>query len=211
MNEETAIESTAAEKSTALRRDARAASAADGAKHMAKAFHATGNIAELQVVAINAMRAAGVCFNVASGREQLLFNPDGFKFAREYILPHLPAGAKLEHVQFAVHMANILPAPVKSAEELRSYKREIQLVMSLCGIADEPRRIGPQTSHEKNHFVEVIVKVRTLDALFEKLEEEEPLNKWADDKLAEILRDTKPARGWLEKLETLAASRGVAI
>lgn len=192
-----------------MRREAIDASAAKCGEWMRKASKATGGIADLQVEAVNAMREAGICANVASGREQLVFNAAGMIFARKNILEHLPDGCTMEHLRFAVHLANTIPAPIKKIEDLRPYKREIQLFLGLFGVSEKPQVKEPQQARPKTHFANVIYRVRMLERDVEGLKEEQPIEKWNDEKLAEFLKDTRPARELLGKIEAVAQERGI--
>ena len=184
-------------------RQARAAAAKLGAARLAKAKHVTGNIGELEVLCFNLVIEAGKQFNIACGREQLLFTVDGAEFARREILPHLDPGLTLEHVKCAVKLAVTHPEPLKSIEELKSVKREFQQILIAFNIADKPGRRELQTAHARNLFADLVNWFTTGPQLLSKLEAAEPMDRWPREKLQEFVEEAKPLKERIAKAEKL--------
>lgn len=180
---------------------ARKAAAETAGKLLTDAIGKAASIRHLEIESLNTLREAGQQFNIASGRKQLVFDLAGVAFTRKYILPHLPPAAKIEHVRLAVHLANTLPAPISTPEELRAVKREVQLMLTLFGLADAPRRKELQSAHAHNYFAEFTDRVATMGVLLEKLEAEAPIDSWRREKLEEFLEDAKPLRQAIARAE----------
>lgn len=196
-------ETTYEEQALTQVRNARRAAAEAGAAKLAKAMNTMSNIGELEVLAINTLRAAGQDFNTVAGREQLNFDALGMAFARREILPHLPAGVDMKHVRLAVHLASLLPEPIRTTEELRAVKREVQQMLSVFELADAPRRRELQSAHARNLFADFVSRTASLRVLFDDLRKEEPMESWPADKLDEFLENAKPVKETIAQAEKL--------
>ena len=153
---------------------------------------------------INHLRRAGEFINRAAGREQLLFNLEGFEFAREHLLPLLP-GMTVEQVRACVHIARTVKEDVTTPEQLKSVRHEMQLGFQALGLADPPRRKELQSAQARNLFSDFVSRTAGLGVLFEELEEEEPMEQWPPDKLQEFLDSVVPVREKIERAEKLCA------
>jgi hypothetical protein len=197
------VELTHDEKALTQNRAARKAAAEAGGTKLAEAIAVMAKVRGLEVVSLNALRAAGQDFIISSGREQLILDPAGMRFARQEILPHLPPQAKLDHIRLAVHLANILPEPIKTEDELRAVKREVQQMFTIFGLAEAPRRKELQNSHARNHYAEFVDRVASITMLVRRLEEEEPMENWSGEKLDEFLEDAAPIKRVIDRAERL--------
>jgi hypothetical protein len=198
---------TAGERAKVQVDEARAEAAKEGGGLLAKAMELMDNSADLHVAAVNAAREAGQRFNVASGREQLVFTVEGMSFARTHILPHLPAGCDLRHVRLAVHLAQILPEPLRSREELPQVKHELQQLLAVSGLGEAPHRRELQSAHARNLFSDFVSGAGGMRKLIEQLEKEEPMEEWPQTKLDEFLVSVKPIRERITLAERLMLGR----
>lgn len=180
------------ERAGAMNKRARQLLVEEAGNLLLKAKHAAGNIGELQIFCINQMRAAGLKINQASGHEQLIFNMEGTEFCRREILPYLPEGMDLKMVRACVHVANNLKEPIKTLDELRAAKRELQLVMESVELATAPKRDQIQTAHARNLFAAYVSTTCNFRMLLDKMETEEPMERWSPDKLDEFLENWQP-------------------
>ena len=175
-------------------RAARKVSAQAGGECIARAFDAVSGIRQLEIDSINALREAGIHFNVASGRNQLTFTGSGFDFVRAEILPHLPATANMNHVRLAVHLAGVLPEPISTQDELRAVKSEVQQMLVLFNLCEAPRRKELQNAHARNYFADFTNTIGTMRMILEKIEDVEPMTEWPREKLEEFREDAIVAR-----------------
>lgn len=184
-------------------RRAREAAAKAGAAALEKARTTAGNIGELEVACLNRLIEAGKQFNIACGREQLLFTTEGFEFARREILPHLAQGMTLDHVRAAVKLANQHPEPLRDVAELKSVKRELQGIMVLFDLAATPARGQLQNAHARNFFADVVSQFANSRVLFEKLEAASPMESWPREKLEEFITTAQPVEDRIVRAKKL--------
>ena len=179
-------------------RAARESAAKAGAEKLAAAKVQMDAVRLNEIGALNSLREAGLQFNVASGRAQLIFDLAGIEFARKQILPHMPEGITIEHLRLCVHLAKRLPEPVRTIEEVRGIKREAQTMFTLFGIADAPSREKPQTPHQRNLFASAINRICVLRKDLEALAEEAPVETWADVELDSFIESADPVFRFLQ-------------
>lgn len=199
----TTTELTYPERATAMEKRARKALVEKAGALWLKAKHAAANIGELEVLAINRMREAGLALNAASGHEQLIFSLEGAEFCRKEILPHLPEGMDLRAVRVCVHLAANLKAPIASREELKAAKAHVQLVLDALGLADASRRKELQSAHTINLFCKSTRHCSQLLDLLDELEKAEPMETWPANKLDEFLDQSAPLKERIAKAEKL--------
>jgi len=168
-----------------------------------KAQHAAMNIGELEVVCLNRLREAGIQFNIACGREQLIFTVEGREFCRKELLPHLPPEMDIAAIQACVHIANNVPKPIETREELKAVKAELQLAFQALGLADAPRRKELQTAHARNLFSDFVNKFAAVKLTLDELETEQPMDKWPSAKLDEFIENAQPVKAKIERAEKL--------
>jgi hypothetical protein len=202
-------ELTYTERAGKMSRRARKAACAQAGKAWQKAQSAAGNISELEIVCVNRLREAGVALNQAAGRTQLLFNIHGLEFCRNELLPLLPPGMGLEQVQACVHIANSVPKPIQTREELKLAKQELQLAFQALGLIEAPRRKELQSAHARNLFSDFVSRAVGLNVLFDDLEKEEPMENWPAAKLDEFLETTVPVAAKIEKAKKLRLGKTV--
>lgn len=172
------------------------------AAHWREASKAAADIGSLEIECINQMRAAGEKILEACGRTQLVFNLDVKEFVRKKLLPHLPPGMELPQVQACVQIAAHVKEPIKTRDELKSVKAEMQLAFQALGLLEPPRR-GEQSRIERNVFCEFVTKARNVEIVIESLEKDLPLEKWDPPALDEFLETLVPIVGLYERAKKI--------
>lgn len=191
------------ERAGGMARQARQAACAAAAKHWQQAQAAAGNIVAAELTCLNELRAAGQRFNDAAGREQLLFTAEGREFVRAEILPHMPRGMTVAHIHACVQLAQRLPQPVTSREELAALRTELQLTFQTLGLIQAPRRKEFQTERLRNLFSDFVHRVDKLASIIREVVEEEPMETWPVNKLDEFLDYSRPVKERIEAAEKL--------
>jgi hypothetical protein len=185
------------ERAGKMARKARSAAVKAGEKLF---IRARNKMVTAQIDTVNLLRAAGEKFNQASGRNQLLFNLEGLEFCRKEILPLLKSGIGLKEVQACVHIANRLPAPIKTADELGAVKQELQMSLRILGLVDKAHHEG-QSLIERNLFCTVTTAARKFELTFEDLEKEKPVEDWDPDAMDEFLETIAPMESIIGKVK----------
>jgi hypothetical protein len=106
-----------------------------------------------------------------------------------------------------VHLANTLPKPISTPEELRAVKKEVQQMLTIFGLAEAPRRKELQSAHARNKYAEVADKAASLRVLLDEIEQEEPMEQWPRPKVEEFLEDMQPVRERIAKAEKLVLGK----
>ena len=163
-----------------------------------------GKITEEEIGTVNDLRECGLALQQMSGtRTQLLFDLAGKEFIRREILPHLPAGVAMEHIQACVEISKRVPAPISTREELKLVRQEIQMAFIALGLEEAPHRKELQNAIARNLFSDFVSSAAGLNVLFEKLEREEPMEGWPDEKLDEFLESAQPVKEKILRAERL--------
>jgi len=161
-------------------------------------------ITDEEIGTVNDLRECGLALQQMAGtRTQMLFDMAGKEFIRREILPHLPAGVGLEHVQACVHIANNVPKPIQTREELNLARQEMQLAFVALGLIEAPRRKELQNAHARNLFSDFVSRTTGLTVLFDELEREEPMDTWPAEKLDEFLETSQPMKEKITRAEKL--------
>lgn len=179
------------ERAGAIAREARIECCQTAAKHWNQAVEAKHGIDREKIKAFNELREAGISLNEASGREQLTFNENGREFVRKELLPHLPEGMTVSKVQCCCHIANTVPEPVKTIEELRVEQDKMEPFLTEH-FGESKKKIALTSHKAKNLFSTIVTKTADWAAVFDELAVEEPLEQWSGEKLDEFIEKTKP-------------------
>lgn len=171
--------------------------------HWREAAKAAADIGYLEIECINQLRAAGEDFKAAAGRTQLVFNLETVEFFRAKILPHLPPGMELPQVQACVQIAAHVKEPIKTREDLKSAKAELQLAFQALGLIEKPIREGNQNLIERNLFCTFTTGARRLEIVLEDIEKELPLEKWDPPALDEFLDTLVPLVNLFERAKKI--------
>lgn len=202
------IETTYAERSVSMTKQARRVLAEEAGRRWLKALNARDNAKECFVVMVNAVREAGLKLIQASDHEQLIFNADGMDFCRRELLPHLPVGMDLKAVQACVKLANALPKPIERPEELEEHRAELQLVMVTLELEDAPKRVGTLNPTQKNFASEWIRLGARAVGVFNSLKETIHVEELNREEILELVESWRPIKTEIERLEKMAAEKG---
>lgn len=183
-----------------MAKKARKAAIRAAGAHWREATKAAADVGSLQIECLNQMRASGEKILEACGRTQLSFNLEVCEFVRREILPHLPPGMEINGVKACVHIASRFKDDIKTVEDLRGAKSELQLAFTALGII-EPRRHEGQSMIDRNLFCTVTMASRKLVISFEDLQKEMPMEEWSGEALDEILESLHPIRELITRIE----------
>lgn len=197
------IEQTYVERAAGMNLAARVKLVKDAAGLWQKAQTSAHTAIESEMDCINLMREAGIKFNIISGHEQMIFNMEGVEFCRREIIPHLPPGMDMNNIKVCVHLASSMKQPIKTRDELRAARSELQLVFHALGLGDSPKRKEIQQHHARNLFAEFVSSTASLSLLFDKIESEVPMEQWPADKLDEFMESARPIKEKIQRAESL--------
>ena len=159
-------------------------------------------ITDEEIGTVNDLRECGLALQQMAGtRTQMLFDLAGKEFIRREILPHLPAGVGLEHVQACVHIANAVPVPIRTREELNLARQEMQLAFVALGLMEAPRRKELQLAHARNLFADIVSVACGFTVKFNELIQAEPIASWPREKKEEYLETTNPIHATREEVK----------
>ena len=161
-------------------------------------------IIDEEIGTVNDLRECGLALQQMAGtRTQMLFDIAGKEFIHKEILPHLPEGVGMEHIQACIHIAKTVKEPIRTREELNLARQEMQLAFVALGLLEAPRRKELQNAHARNLFSDFVSRTTGLNVLFDELEREEPMDTWPAEKLDEFLETTVPVAAKIEKAKRL--------
>lgn len=147
-------------------------------------FEDAGSEVEKQTVrGVNALREVGEGLKTLARHEQI--TAEFF----ETVKWSLPKTLDYRKARCAVHIANRVEEPVKTALEAFAVQRELFAAMT---DAKEPHRQIAQNGHDRNFWNELVNESASFSSLFAKLEEEKPMDRWGRDELSKFVESTKP-------------------
>lgn len=193
------------ELARAMNKSARRMACRDAVKHWHQAQSAAADIDQLHIVCLEQLRLTGVAICTAMGNEQMVFNLEGTEVVRRELLPLLD-GMEMKQVKACVHIAQHLKGEVKTKEDLRVAKQELQLAFQALGLEEEPRRRELQQSHQRNWFAELVTRACGLRVLLEDIEKEEPMDHWGRERLEDFVFNNGPIALKVERAKALLAA-----
>lgn len=143
---------------------------------------AVKDAADLELIAINKLRACGIKLQEVSNHEQVTF---GFYDSHR---TRLPRDMTFKAAKLCIHLARSFETPVKSLDDARKAR---QMMFEAFGQSAAPHRIGEQTAHEVNPWSDFVARFASIETLFEKLDEE-PMEDWGESKLRKFISTTLP-------------------
>ena len=164
------------------------------ARDWAAASTAAKTAGQQTVIGINRMRACGEKIKLLCGHDQISLD------FYTSVATLLPKEMRFEAAKRAVHISNKLADDVHTPQEALAAQRDLFTATMECA---EPRRLTDQVAHESNPWSELISKANGFTVFFGQLEEDEPMEKWSDEKLRSFVTNTKPIATAYQAAEAL--------
>lgn len=179
----------------------------EAAKAWQLAQNTSKAIGDNQVALVNAIREVGIALHLAAGK-QLTFTASGMHLFTSKLKPFLPASLGLNEAKACVTVANRMPKPVASLEELRRWQDAMQLSLQITGIEHKKER-QVQSAAARSFFAEFLREAHKLGKAFEAMCAEDPPDRWDSATLDDLMEAAEPLRKIMKAVET-ARMRGGA-
>lgn len=147
-----------------------------------RARAAVNKAAEVELLAMNALRQMGIRLQEAAGRERI-----GFEWFHAKA-GELPADFSFDALRFCVGLARGLAAPAAKLDECRHAR---QAMFEVFGQSKRPRRAKKQKAHERNPWSEFVSGASTVESQARALGLDR-MASWTPEQLGKFLRTLEP-------------------
>lgn len=179
------------EKAGSISREARKAAFGAAAQLAGKFFAANTSHDQASIDRLNYAREIGRQINLGAGRDQLLFNVDGFEFVMREVLPHFPPGVTANHVRGWVLISEKIKEEVKTIQEALHFERVLQQEFEFLQII-EARHHGEQKLINRDEWCALTNSFRTCDLHLQKVFTALPITQWSEQQLDSFLEAATP-------------------